>query len=65
MAVLASAPTPAMGLLALCLAGSLVERIPQDGVLLLQTSELCVGTVLQLFLQGPNLEEPNRGYAAL
>lgn len=52
-------PTPA--LLAFHLAGSLVEGIPQDGVLLLQASQLRVGAVLQLFLQGPDLEEPNRG----
>lgn len=48
-------------LLAFHLAGSLVEGIPQDGVLLLQASQLCVGAVLQLFLQGPDLEEPNKG----
>lgn len=48
-------------LLAFHLAGGLVEGIPEDGVLLLQASQLRVGAVLQLFLQGPDLEEPNRG----
>lgn len=57
-------PSPAAVLLALRLAGGLVERIPQDGVLLLQAGELRVGAVLQLLLQGPNLEEGSRGYAA-
>ena len=52
-------PTPA--LLALRLAGGLVEGVPQDGVLLLQASQLRVGAILQLLLQGPDLEEPNRG----
>lgn len=56
--------SPAMILLALRLAGGLVERIPQDGVLLLQAGELRVGAVLQLLLQGPNLEEGSRSYAA-
>lgn len=56
-------PSPAGVLLALRLAGGLVERIPQDGVLLLQAGELRVGAVLQLLLQGPNLGEGSRGYA--
>lgn len=54
-----------MVLLALRLAGGLVERVPQDGVLLLQAGELRVGAVLQLLLQGPDLEEASTGYAAL
>lgn len=52
-------PIPA--LLAFRLAGGLVEGIPQDGVLLLQTGQLRVGAILQLLLQRPDLEKPNRG----
>lgn len=51
---------PTLALLALHLAGGLVEGIPQDGVLLLQASQLRVGAILQLLLQGPDLEEPKR-----
>lgn len=51
----------ALALLALHLAGGLVEGVPQDGVLLLQASQLRVGAVLQLLLKGPDLEESNRG----
>lgn len=50
----------APALLALHLAGGLVEGIPQDGVLLLQASQLHVGAILQLLLQSPDLEKPNR-----
>lgn len=46
----------ALSLLALHLARSLVQGVPQDGVLLLQTGQLCVGAILQLFLKSPDLK---------
>lgn len=44
---------------ALGLAGCLVQGIPEDGVLLLQSGQLSVGAVLQLFLQTPDLFQFN------
>lgn len=45
-----------LSLLALHLARGLVQGIPQDGIFLLQTGQLCVGAVLQLLLKGPDLK---------
>lgn len=49
-------PLGVLCLLALHLAGGLVQGIPQDRVLLLQTGQLCVGTIFQLLLKSPDLK---------
>lgn len=48
---------------ALGLAGCLVQGISEDEVLLLQSGQLNVGAVLQLFLQSPDLFQYNRQLA--
>lgn len=50
-------------LLAFHLARGLVQGVPQDGILLLQAGQLCVGAILQLFLQCPDLK-PLMGISA-
>lgn len=50
------------GLLALHLAGGLIQGISQDGVLLLQPGQLSVGAILQLFLKSSNLQRHHQGH---
>ena len=45
----------------LSLAGGLVQGVSQYGVLLLQSGQLCVGSVLQLFLEADDLHVEGLG----